>query len=165
MWPYPNHSAPNRRGVAYCESIYPDLDSRRRGQSGFVLIELLIVVTILGILMTLAAAGYYGALVRTHVADGLSLVAPIKLRVADNLSANPTADACIGISDIVGPVDSLLLARCKDDGSVAKIHVQLTREAADVAVDFVSRRDGSVVWQCVSDPAAPGYHYLPAGCK
>jgi type IV pilus assembly protein PilA len=128
------------------------------------MIELMIVVAIVGILATLGIQGFEGAVVRARVADGLSLVGPLKFSIVDNLTADPNADACAGV-DPVGPLGHVVLAQCTDDGTDAKVHVQMTPEAGDVEVDFVVGRDAIYIWDCVPAPAFVDHRYLPQGCR
>jgi len=66
----------------------------KRFQNGFTLIELMIVVAIIGILASLAIAAYQTYLVRTQVAEGVSLAASAKTSIVDAFlqSGRPPAD-------------------------------------------------------------------------
>lgn len=58
-----------------------------RKQSGFTLIELMIVIAILAILMAIAIPAYQDYSTRAKVSEGVSLAAPAKLAVAESSSS------------------------------------------------------------------------------
>ncbi|NNC63223.1 MAG: prepilin-type N-terminal cleavage/methylation domain-containing protein [Gammaproteobacteria bacterium] len=64
-----------------------------RNQSGFTLIELMIVVGIIGILASIGIPAYQGYTVRAQIAEGLQLTASIKTQVAQAFLINGEAPA------------------------------------------------------------------------
>ena len=63
-----------------------------RAQSGFTLIELMIVVAIVGILAAIAVPAYQDYITRARVSEGLALAASAKTTVAENASAGVPFD-------------------------------------------------------------------------
>lgn len=72
-------------------------------QSGFTLIELMVVVAIVGILAAVALPAYQGYVVRAQVSEGLSLAAAAKTAVVDTFAAT-TSGAIIGYAGTGAPV-------------------------------------------------------------
>jgi len=77
-------------------------------QSGFTLMELMIVVAIVGILAAFAVPGYQDYLIRAKVSEGLNLAEPAKALVAENaLSGSDklntgwtTPDATVNVASV-----------------------------------------------------------------
>ncbi len=67
-----------------------------RGQDGFTLIELMIVIAIIAILMALAIPAYQNYTVRTKVGESVSVAAAAKLAISESCQVNPDASPTMG---------------------------------------------------------------------
>ena len=56
---------------------------KNKSQQGFTLIELMIVIAILAILMAIAIPAYQDYISRSKASEGIAMVAPAKLAVAE----------------------------------------------------------------------------------
>ena len=74
--------------------------SEKRPQLAFTLIELMIVVAIIGTLAALAIPAYQNYVIRAQVSEGLNLVGPFKVAIAEyhhNNGAFPADNADAGL--------------------------------------------------------------------
>jgi len=135
--------------------------------SGFTLIELMIVIAILAILMAIAIPTYQNFTVRTKVSEGIYLIAGAKTAVAETFQTSGAvpdhASTNYPTTIQTQYVDSIVIA---GDGSGAI--TATTRDTGanpDVVVTYTpTLTSGSpVTWTCSLDQGEPVF--VPAACR
>ena len=141
----------------------------KTGQSGFTLIELMIVVAVIGILTSLAIPAYQSYSVRAQVSEGLVLTGPLKTAVASFYNNNgvfPVDNTAAGVS-AAGEYSSKYVDSISVSSGV--IQIQYGNDAsAQINGQTVNLTavgsEGSVSWSCTSGGFIQDY-YLPAACR
>ncbi|MCH9695079.1 MAG: pilin [Gammaproteobacteria bacterium] len=140
-----------------------------RQQTGFTLIELMIVVAIIGILASLAVSAYQTYTVRAQVAEGLNMAALAKTPIMDafNNAGEPPA----------GRVESGMSATATDTSGKYVAQVDIVDGRIDVTfggdvhadifgdtISFTPYASGnSVIWRCGAAPAPTAAALLTGG--
>ena len=141
----------------------------KKVQSGFTLIELMIVVAMIGILASMAMSAYQTYSIRAQVSEGLNLLGPVKNAVAsysldrgvfpaDNAAAaleppNAYSGKYVSSISVNGGVISILYG----NDANAQISGQTVTMTAQANL-------GTVTWTCASGGVIPD-SYLPSVCR
>lgn len=151
-------------------------------QSGFTLIELMIVVAIIGILAAIAIPAYQDYTVRSKVTEGLNLASAAKLGVAEfhsaegdfpgaattALPAGTSANAAAGLAEsntIIGNWVSDVAIAGDGSGVVTVTYANDANITGDQVSLTPTANAGSIQWNCQPGATPVDTVYLPSECR
>ncbi|MFV2058570.1 MAG: pilin [Thiohalomonadales bacterium] len=139
--------------------------SQHPQQSGFTLIELMIVVAIIGILAAIAIPAYQDYTKRAHVSEGLTLAASAKSAISEYFSTNgvwPTNNALAGLPSSItitgNAVDKISIVR-----STITISYNTKVSNGSTVVLQASSSQNAINWFCTDGDVQPKYR--PSRCR
>ena len=141
-------------------------------QSGFTLIELMIVVAIIGILAAIAIPAYQDYTVRAKVSEPLTFADAAKVSVSEyyqTMGFMPADAAAAGISAATSQYIAAVTYGI-DSSTTSHIDIQTVNlatgvggNADDISFDSTGTAAGTVNWICTGSSLAS--KYLPANCR
>ncbi len=141
----------------------------RNEQQGFTLIELMIVVAIIGILSSFGMSAYQSYMIRAQVSEGLNLVGPSKMAIAEFHNENgafPTDNTEAGLPP-PGNYAGKYVTSVSVTGAVISIlygndaNWQISGRTVTLTAAY---NVGSVSWDCTSGGVIADA-YLPSACQ
>ena len=145
----------------------------KKQQSGFTLIELMIVVAIIGILAAIALPAYQDYTIRSKVSEGLALASGAKTAVSEtnaSLGALPTSNVAAGLAvgtTIVGNAVTSVVVGAAGAITIlynATLGGNPTMNAQSVTLTPTVNA-GSITWVCAIAADTTRYKYVPANCR
>ncbi len=146
---------------------------KRQLQSGFTLIELMIVVAIIGILAAIAIPAYQDYTKRAHVSEGLALAAGVKTAVAEFIASNgnmPGSNASAGLAastEIKGNAVKEVGVGTDGNSTAGVIEVTFNEKVVDDGTMLLSpiTGAGSITWRCKIGAGGMDAKWLPSNCR
>lgn len=137
----------------------------KKVQSGFTLIELMIVIAIIGILAAIALPAYQDYTIRAKVTEGVVIASGAKATVTENI-ANGVADNCAGVTDVTTGLTALT---CTGAGVLTANVTHAVGGGAPDPIDVIltpvpgAAAGVGTTWGCST--TAGNEAYVPANCR
>ena len=142
---------------------------KRQLQSGFTLIELMIVVAIIGILAAIAIPAYQDYTKRTHVSEGLSLAGAAKSGVAEFYASKgtwPGSNTSAGLTNAASITGNAVTSvTVGTPGAAGQITVVYNAKVVTDQTLILSptASGGSIKWSCTQGTLEAKYR--PSSCR
>ena len=142
-----------------------------RGQVGFTLIELMIIIAIIAILVNMAMVSYKDYLVRSKISSGIALAASSKAAVSEYYSNSgkmpvDNSEAGLAQADTITNeyVDSISIGTVPTTGTITISYQGITElKPGDTLLLSPNPSAGSIKWNCLSNTME--HKLLPSSCR
>lgn len=131
-------------------------------QSGFTLIELMIVISIIGILAAIAIPFYQNHITRARAAEAIIVLSAVKTTVTENISDNGgtiPSDSCVGFISINTTNNNIASVECEATTGIITV-ITTDKAGATTFILTPTATGNNVSWRCSSDIAK----YAPVEC-
>lgn len=137
-------------------------------QRGFTLLELMIVVTIIGILSAIAIPAYRDYILRARILEGIHLASAAKTAVVDHFHTNGVMPADNTEAQIASPasISGNNVSRITvDNGEVVITYSGQPEITGKTLVFNPTTISGSVQWSCAGSDSTIANKYKPSSCR
>ena len=137
----------------------------KRQQSGFTLIELMIVVAIIGILAAIAIPAYQDYTIRSRMSEVIIMAAPAKLAVAETASSLGSLGAVTATNNgytFPGATDEVSGIAITGGTGVVTVTSTVTNATGTLTLTPTDVGGGQLTWDCAGSMADK---YLPQKCR
>lgn len=139
----------------------------QKTQSGFTLIELMIVVAIIGILAAIALPAYQDYTKRSHVTEGMSLGGGAKTAVAEYYSSEgtwPDTNTRAGLADGNTISGNAVTSTTVGTGKITIVYNTKVDSTGTSSIELSPTDNGGAIeWACSGGTVLPKYR--PSRCR
>ena len=148
------------------------MNIQKKAQSGFTLIELMIVIAIVGILAAIALPAYQDYTVRAKMGEALASLAEAKTTISEYYASNnslPSATASgINTDPDTAIVDQILYTSTAGVGPLLQAVMQagvVPSGGNSFVLSGTTVAGGTIQWVCKPGAGGMEVKYLPANCR